>query len=171
MYFHDENSKSGIDRKYLNIIKAIYEKPIANIPVDQGITLAILYLSVHLLLDQSSTHLVTWLFPLNHRVQLEMPTHLPVTQLNDYSNSSVGKESSFNAGYLGPIPVFRRSPGEGKGYPLQHSGLENSTDCTVHGIAKSRTLLSDFHNNNLQIRTISTMIVYQRGMPLCCFSW
>ena len=59
MYFHDENSKSGIDRKYLNIIKAIYEKPIANIPVDQGITLAILYLSVHLLLDQSLTHLVT----------------------------------------------------------------------------------------------------------------
>ena len=30
-------------------------------------------------------------------------------------------------------------PGEGKGYPLQYSGLENSTDCIVHGVAKSRT--------------------------------
>ena len=52
-------NKLGIEEMYLNKIKTIYEKPIANIPVDQGITLAILYLSVHLLLDQSSTHLVT----------------------------------------------------------------------------------------------------------------
>ena len=34
---------------------------------------------------------------------------------------------------------------EGKGYPLQYSGLENSMNCIVHGVAKSRTLLSDFH--------------------------
>ena len=45
-----------------------------------------------------------------------------------------------------------RSPGEGKGYPLEYSGLENSIDyiensmdCIVHGVAKSRTQLSDFH--------------------------
>ena len=38
-----------------------------------------------------------------------------------------------------------RSPGEGNGYPLQYSGLENSMDRTVHGVTKSRTLLSDFH--------------------------
>ena len=37
------------------------------------------------------------------------------------------------------------SPGEGKGYPLQYSGLENSIDCIVHGITKSQTQLSDFH--------------------------
>ena len=37
------------------------------------------------------------------------------------------------------------SPGEGKGYPLQYSGLENSMDCIVHGIAKSRTPLRDLH--------------------------
>ena len=36
-------------------------------------------------------------------------------------------------------------PGEGKGHPLQHSGLENSMDCIVHGVTKSRTGLSDFH--------------------------
>ena len=38
-----------------------------------------------------------------------------------------------------------RSPGEGKGYPLQYSGLENSMDCTVHEVAKSWIQLSDFH--------------------------
>ena len=43
------------------------------------------------------------------------------------------------------IPGLRRSPGEGKGYPLQYSGLENSMDCIVHGVAKSRMQLSDFH--------------------------
>ena len=36
-------------------------------------------------------------------------------------------------------------PGEGKGYPLQYSGLENSMDCIVHRVAKSQTQLSDFH--------------------------
>ena len=38
-----------------------------------------------------------------------------------------------------------RSPGEGKGYPLQCSGLENSMDCIVHRVAKGQTRLSDFH--------------------------
>ena len=37
------------------------------------------------------------------------------------------------------------SPGEGKGYPLQYSGLENSMDCIVHGVTKSQTRLSNFH--------------------------
>ena len=55
------------------------------------------------------------------------------------------KESTCSAGYLGSIPGLGRSPGEGKGYPLQHSGLENSTDCMVHGVAKNQTQLSDFH--------------------------
>ena len=44
-----------------------------------------------------------------------------------------------NAGDLGLIPGLERSPGEGKGYPLQCSGLENSMDCIVHGVAKSQT--------------------------------
>ena len=38
-----------------------------------------------------------------------------------------------------------RSPGEEKGYPLLYSGLENSIDCIIHGIAESQTRLSDFH--------------------------
>ena len=43
------------------------------------------------------------------------------------------------------IPGLGRSPGEGKGYPVRYSGLENSIDYTVHGVAKSQTQLSDFH--------------------------
>ena len=58
---------------------------------------------------------------------------------------SAGKESTCNVGDLGLIPGLGRSPGEGKGYPLQYSGLENSMDYTVHGITKSRTRLNDFH--------------------------
>ena len=58
---------------------------------------------------------------------------------------SAGKESASNSGDLGLIPELGRSFGEGKGYPLQYSGLENSMDCIVHGVAKSQTRLSDFH--------------------------
>ena len=42
-------------------------------------------------------------------------------------------------------PWVRKIPEEGKGYPLQYPGLENSLDCIVHGITKSWTWLSDFH--------------------------
>ena len=58
---------------------------------------------------------------------------------------SAGKESACNVGDLGSIPGLKRSPGEGIGYPLQYSGLENSMDCIVQGVAKSRTQLNDFH--------------------------
>ena len=46
---------------------------------------------------------------------------------------------------LGSVLGLGRSPGEGNSYPLQYSGLENSMDCIVHGVAKSWTRLSDFH--------------------------
>ena len=59
--------------------------------------------------------------------------------------SSAGKESFCNAGDLDPIPGFKRFPEEGKGYPLQYSD-PNSMDYIVHGVAKSRTQLSDFHS-------------------------
>ena len=60
-------------------------------------------------------------------------------------------------GDLGLNPGLGRSPGEGKGYPLlQYSGLENSMDCIVHGVAKSQTRMSNFHfhfqGKNLQPR-------------------
>ena len=50
-----------------------------------------------------------------------------------------GKEPTCNAGDLGSIPELGRSPGEENSYPLQYSGLENSMDCIVHGVAKSQT--------------------------------
>ena len=58
-----------------------------------------------------------------------------------FPGGSVGKESACNAGDLDSIPRLGRSPGEGNGYPLQYSGLENPMDYT--GVAKSQTGLSD----------------------------
>ena len=52
------------------------------------------------------------------------------------SGGSAGKESACNVGDLGSIPGLGRFPGEGKGYPLQYSGLENSMDCIVHRVAE-----------------------------------
>ena len=50
---------------------------------------------------------------------------------------SAGKESACNVGDLGSVIGLGRSPGNGKGYPLQYSGLENSMDCLVHRITES----------------------------------
>ena len=49
-------------------------------------------------------------------------------------------------GDLGLTSGLGRSSGDGKGYPLQYSGLEKSMDCIVHGVAKNQTQLSDFHS-------------------------
>ena len=70
---------------------------------------------------------------------------LPTPVFLGFPCGSGGKESACNAGDLGSISELGRSPGKGKGYPSQYSGLENSMDCIVHGVAKSRTQLSDFH--------------------------
>ena len=56
-----------------------------------------------------------------------------------FPGGSADKESACNSGDLGLIPGLGRSPGEGNGYPLQYSGLENSMDYIVHGVAKSWT--------------------------------
>ena len=65
--------------------------------------------------------------------------------MQGFPDSSVGKDSACNAGDPGLIPGAGRAPGEGKGCPLQYSGLENSMDCIVHGVVKSQTRLRDFH--------------------------
>ena len=62
------------------------------------------------------------------------------------------KESARNVGDPGLIPGLGRSPGEGKGFPLWYSGLENSMDCIVHGVAKSWTRLSDFYFQLIDFR-------------------
>ena len=58
---------------------------------------------------------------------------------------SAGKESTCSAGDLGSIPGLVKCPGEGNGSPLQYSGLENSMEGIVHGVAKGQIQLRDFH--------------------------
>ena len=70
---------------------------------------------------------------------------LPTLVFLGFPDGTAGKESTCNAGDLGSIPGLGRSPGEGKGYLLQYSGLENSMACIVRGVTKSWTRLSDFH--------------------------
>ena len=70
---------------------------------------------------------------------------LPTPVFLGFPCGSAGNESTHNAGDLASIPGLGRSLGEGKGYPLQYSGKENSMDCIVYGVAKSWTRLSDFH--------------------------
>ena len=71
---------------------------------------------------------------------------LPTPVFLGFPCGSAGKESDCNVGDLGSIPGLGRSPGEGKGYLLQCSGLENFMDCIVHGVTKSHIQLSDFHS-------------------------
>ena len=70
---------------------------------------------------------------------------LPTPVFLGFPGGSAGKEFACSAEDLDLIPGLRRSPGKGKGYPLQYSGLENLMDSIVHGVAKRRTRLSDFH--------------------------
>ena len=65
--------------------------------------------------------------------------------IKGFPDSSVGIEFVCYAGDPCSIPGLGRSPGEGIGYPLQYSGLENSMDCIVRGVTKSQTGLSKFH--------------------------
>ena len=69
---------------------------------------------------------------------------LPTPVFLGFPCGSAGKESTCNAGDLGSIPGLGRYPGEGKGYPLQYCSLENSMDCTGHGVTKSWTRLTTF---------------------------
>ena len=66
-----------------------------------------------------------------------------------FPGGSDGKACAYNVGDLGSIPGLGRSPGEGNGNPLQYSCVENPMDggawwAAIHGVAKSRTRLSDF---------------------------
>ena len=79
-----------------------------------------------------------------------------------FPGGSDGKESACSVGDLGLIPGLRRSPGEGKGYPLQYSGLVNSMNrgawqATVHRVTKSQILPNDFHFQNIREARIEEM--------------
>ena len=72
----------------------------------------------------------SWVAPVFWRIQENTPV-FPV--------GSAGKESTCKVRDLGLIPGLGRSPGEGEGYPLHYSGLENSMDYKVHGVTESDT--------------------------------
>ena len=77
---------------------------------------------------------------------------------------SDGNASACNTGDPGLIPGLGRFPGEGNGYPLQYSWLKNTMDrgvwqATVHGVAKSRTQLSDFTSSTFWLRQILQCIL------------
>ena len=97
---------------------------------------------------------------------------LPTPVLSGFPWGSAGKESTCNMGDLGLIPGLGRSPGEGKTYVLQYSGLENSMDCIVYGVTKSQTWLSHLHIHFTVIRVplifFSPSVCYFE--LFCCFS-
>ena len=91
--------------------------------------------------------------PLSHQGSPYILKHLLYKHLYMYGASLVAQlvknpsamRETCNAGDLGSIPGLGRSPGEGKGYPFQYFGLENSMDSIVHGVTKSQPQLRDFH--------------------------
>ena len=76
--------------------------------------------------------------------QLHFHFH-PLQYSWDSPCDSTGKKIQLQCGRSRFDPQLGWCPGEGKGYPLQYSGLENYLDCIVHGVTKSQTCLSDFH--------------------------
>ena len=71
--------------------------------------------------------------------KVEVSNYNPTQGWGGFPGISVGEESACNVGDPGLTPGSGRSAGEGKGYPFQYSGLENSRDCIVPGVAKNWT--------------------------------
>ena len=88
---------------------------------------------------------------LSHAGSFIIVKYVPLRTFGGFPGGSDGKASAYIVGDLGSIPGLGRSSGEGNGYPLRYSGLENSTDSIVHGVAKSQTRLSDFHSQGVHL--------------------
>ena len=105
------------------------------LPYDPAIRLWGIYSEKNIIQKDTRTPVFT-----DHSILKTAPLPLP-----GFPCGSAGKESACNVGDLDLIPGLGRSPGEGKGYPLQYSDLVNSMDRIVHGVATSQTQLNDFH--------------------------
>ena len=86
---------------------------------------------------------------------------MSLVHTEEFPCGSAGKESACNAGDLGSIPGLGRFPGEGKGYPLQYSGLENSMGCIVHGVTNGQTRLTftSLHLSTSRIHSTYTKFI------------
>ena len=120
-----------------------------------------LFIRIPIILDKAHPNLIRFL----GWEDLWRRDRLPTLVFLGFPCGSAGKESTCNVGDLGSIPGLGRSRGVGKSYPLQYSGLENSMDCIVHGVAKSRTRLSDFHLTNLILTSSPLQRTYLQGLP------
>ena len=104
-------------------------------------------------------------------MDLFSPPWIPLVPCSNHYPSLLGfpcgsadKESPCNMGDLGLVPGLGRSPREGKGYPLQYSGLENSMDRVVHGVTKGQAQLNDFHSPiSLNFKVFDHVSVYTEG--------
>ena len=84
--------------------------------------------------------------PVPRQEEEPAPRHKDLTRPTRAALLLSGEEPACSSGHLGFTPGLGRSPGEGKGHPLQDSRLEKSRDGRIHGVTKSRTQLSDFHS-------------------------
>ena len=113
--------------------------------------------------------------PLDHPSPHHNSIFLSPALVNDYyfkkdqklwlPGGSAGKETSCSAGDLGLIPGLGRPPGEGNGYLLQYSGLENSMD-GIHGVAKSQTQLNNFPSLSTSLQSVIP-VKYLLSFILC----
>ena len=94
---------------------------------------------------------------------------LPTLVFLGFPGGSAGKESTCSVGDLGSIPGLGRSPGEGKGYPLQYSGLENSMDCRIHRVPESWTRLSNFSFHTVKEFSIVNEAKADVFLEISCF--
>ena len=127
-----------------------------NVKIDSNTIFLILMIVLWLLRVNSRSWWWTGRSGMLQFMGLKIVGHNWATELNwtvviwNFLGDSDSKDSVCNWEDLGLIPGLGRSPGEGNGYPIQYSCLENPMDkgawwATIHGVTKSQTRLSDFH--------------------------
>ena len=127
--FWDNKRKYRPVQRYLIII--IFEKYSYVVQITRFVILTFFFLFPAILyIRMSNTHIC-------HSIRMIYSSHKCFVLFGGFPLGSAGKEPTCNVEDLGSIPGLGRSPGEGKGYPFQYSGLEKSMDC--------RTRLSNFH--------------------------
>ena len=141
-------SKKKTFKYYLNIRASLIAQLVNSLPATQETPVRFLGQKIH------------W-----RRDRLPTPVFL------GFPCGSAGKESACNAGDLGSIPGLGGSPGEGKGYQLQYSGLENSMDCIATRLQRvghdwlTFTSLLIFRERKIKTRVFIKLLDFKRSVP------